>query len=73
MGRQLVAALEAVRVVVNDEWCELREFNFVTDVWVPKARSLWTMERGESDRWLDGWNAVDLFSAMNRLVAPAAG
>jgi hypothetical protein len=31
------------------------------------------MERGEADRWLDGWNAVDRFSAMNRLVAPAAG
>jgi hypothetical protein len=28
------------------------------------------MERGEAESWLDGWNVVDRFVAMNQLVAP---
>jgi hypothetical protein len=72
MSRQVVASLEGMRVVVNDGACELHEYNFVTDCWVPKARSQWPMEREEADTWLDGWNAVDRFAAMNQLVAPVA-
>jgi len=59
MSRQAVASLEGMRVVVNDGWCELHEYNFVTDCWVSKARSRWPMERGEADGWLGGWNALD--------------
>ena len=68
--QQVVASLEGMRVVVSDGWCDLYEYNFVTDCWVPKARSQWPMERTEAEGWLEGWNAVDRFTAMNRLVAP---
>jgi len=72
MSGQVIAPLEGMRVVVREGWCELHEYNFVTDCWVPQARSQWPMKREEADSWLDGWNAVDRFSAMNQLVAPVA-
>ena len=70
MSRQVVASLEGMRVVVNDGWCDLQEYNFVTDCWVPKARAWWPMVREEAETWLDGWNAYDRFTAINQLVAP---
>jgi hypothetical protein len=71
MPRQVVASLEGLRVFINEGWCELHEYNFVTDCWVPKARSPWPMAQGEAETWLKGWNPVDRFSAMNQL-APVA-
>ena len=71
--QQVVGSLEGMRVVVSDGWCELDEYDFTADFWVAKARSRWPMERTEAEGWLQGWNAVDRFAAMNRLVAPVAG
>lgn len=70
MSREVVASLEGMRVVVNDEWCDLHEYDFINDCWVSKARCPWPMERGEAESWLNGWNAHDRFTAMNQLVAP---
>ena len=79
MSGQVVASLdwpvvlclfEGMRVVVNDGWCELHEYNFMTERWVPKARREWPMARDEAQRWVEGWNALDRFTAINRLVAP---
>jgi hypothetical protein len=55
MSEQVVASLEGMRVVVNDGWCELHEYNFVANCWVPKARRQWPMERDEAENgWKDG-------------------
>ena len=67
--QQVVASLEGMRLIVSDGWCELDEYDFTADFWAAKARSRWPMERTEAE----GWNAVDRFAAMNRLVAPVAG
>ena len=72
MTKQVVASLEGMRVVVIDGWCELHEYNFVTGCWMPKSRTQWPMEREEANRWLNGWNEVDRFSALNQLVASGA-
>jgi hypothetical protein len=71
MSEQVVASLEGMRVVVNDGWCELHEYDFSTNCWVPKARHEWPMERRKAEKWVEGWNAVDRLTAINRLVAPA--
>ena len=72
MSEQVVASLEGMRVVVNEGWCELHEYDSGSDCWVPKARREWPMARDEAERWVEGWNALDRFTAINRLVAPLA-
>jgi hypothetical protein len=64
--------LKGWRVVVKEGWCELEEYNFVTDCWVPKARSQWPTEREEAENWPGGCNPGDRFATMNQLVAPVA-
>jgi hypothetical protein len=53
MSGQVVASLEGMRVVVDDGWCELQEYNFVMDCWVPEADGRWSAER-RTGGWTGG-------------------
>ena len=66
----VTACLKRKQLTKSDIGGQLDEYDFAADVWVPKARSQWPMERTEAENWLVGWNAVDRFAAMNRLLAP---
>jgi len=70
MSKQVIASLEGMRIVVDDGWCELHEYDFSQDHWVPKDRHKWPLALDEAKEWVKGWNALDRFAAVNRLVAP---
>jgi hypothetical protein len=66
----ITASLEGMRVIVGGKRCELQEYNFTDNRWVPKDEASWPMPRPVADQWLTGWNDVDRFAAVNALVGP---
>ena len=70
MRQEIVASLEGARVVIADGICELGEYDFERNCWNTVQQQPWPLSREEAARWLDGWNKVDGFEALNLLVRP---
>jgi hypothetical protein len=64
----VTASLEGMRVLVDENQCELQEYNFVSNRWFSKDTAPWLLSRGRADEWLAGWNDVDRFAAVNALT-----
>jgi hypothetical protein len=70
-GRKIItASLEGMRVLADEKGCELQEYDFVANRWLSKDQSLWPVPRSLADSWLEGWNHVDRFAAVNILTEP---
>ena len=70
-GRKVItASLEGMRVLVDEKRCELEEYNFSLDQWIPKDAAPWPLPRAVAENWLAGWNGVDRFAAVSALVGP---
>ena len=68
--RIITASLEGMRVLVDEEQCELQEYNFGVNRWFSKDTSPWPLPRERADEWLRGWNNVDRFAAVSALSRP---
>lgn len=68
----ITASLEGARIIVDDKFCQLQEYNFVQNDWNATNEAMWPLPRARAEEWLSGWNHVDRFAAMNVLIAPAA-
>jgi hypothetical protein len=55
----ITASLQGMRVLVDEKRCELEEYNFSLDQWIPKDAAPWPLPRAVADNWLAGWNQVD--------------
>ena len=66
----ITASLEGMRVLVDEKRCELQEYDFVTNTWLPKEVSPWPLPRERADEWLAGWNDLDRFTAVSALIEP---
>jgi hypothetical protein len=69
--RIITASLEGMRVLVDEKQCELQEYDFAANRWLPKDNSPWPLAPSLADDWLAGWNAVDRFAAKCALVKPS--
>lgn len=70
--RIITASLEGMRVVVDGRRCELHEYHFLDNRWLPKDQAPWPLTRDRAQEWLAGWNDLDRFTAIGLLTAPAA-
>ena len=71
-GQKIItASLEGMRVLVDENRCELQEYDFGANRWLSKDDAPWPLPRGRADEWLAGWNDVDRFAAVNALTRPA--
>jgi hypothetical protein len=68
----ITSSLEGARIIVDEELCQLHEYNFVQNRWDAKDEAIWPLPRARAEEWLSGWNHVDRFAAMNVLTEPAA-
>ncbi len=68
----ITASLEGARIIVDDKFCQLQEYNFVQNEWYAADEAMWPLPRARAEEWLSRWNHVDRFAAMNVLIAPAA-
>jgi hypothetical protein len=66
----ITASLEGSRIVVDEKFCELQEYNFVQNRWYAKDEALLPLPHARVEEWLSGWNKSDRFTAMNVLIAP---
>jgi hypothetical protein len=64
----ITASLEGMRVLVDEKRCELQEYDFSANRWLPKYESPWPLARARADEWLAGWNNVDRLAAVNALT-----
>lgn len=69
MQTEVVASLEGMRVVITSAICELCEYNFAENGWATLEARRWPLQQEIAERWLNGWNAVDRFKALNLLTA----
>ena len=69
-ARIITASLEGMRVVVDGKRCELHEYDFQDNRWLPREEAPWPLPRSLADRWLTGWNGVDRFAAVSVLTEP---
>ena len=67
---KIIASLEGMQITVTSGTCTLLEYDFVADAWRDLESLPWPLTRFQAEIWLDGWNRVDHFSALNRLIAP---
>ena len=68
--QEVVASLEGARVVISGGICRLDEYDYAANAWNPKESHPWPLPRERATRWLQGWNRVDKFKALNMLVEP---
>lgn len=68
--RIITASLEGMRVVIEDNRCELQEYDFVANRWFSKDASPWPLTRARAGEWLVDWNDEDRFAAVNALTKP---
>ena len=47
--KTITASLEGMRVIVDGKRCELQEYNFTDNRWVPKDEALWVLSRPVAD------------------------
>jgi hypothetical protein len=66
--KTVVASLEGARVVVDAEYYALEWYNFENDRWIPREKSEFPLSREKAESWLQGWNPVDRFAAVNLLT-----
>ncbi len=66
----VTASLEGMRVLIGEKQCELQEYDFAVNRWLPKDVSPWPLPRARADEWLAGWNDVDRFAAVSALTKP---
>jgi hypothetical protein len=64
----VTASLEGMRIVVEGKRCELHEYDFRDNRWVPKDEAQWPLPRPVADQWLTGWNDLDRFAAVSALT-----
>ena len=70
-GQMIVtASLEGMRVVVDGKRCELHEYDFQDNRWLPKDEAAWPLPRPLADQWLTGWNDLVRFAAVSVLIKP---
>ena len=70
-GRKIItASLKGMRALADEKRCDLQEYDFVANRWPSKDQSLWPVPRSLADSWLEGWNHVDRFAAVNILTEP---
>jgi hypothetical protein len=68
-GQTIVtASLKGMRVVVDGKRCELREYDFQDNRWLPKDEAAWPLPRPLADKWLAGWNHMDRFAVVSVLT-----
>jgi hypothetical protein len=67
---EVIAALEGMKITVRSGTCSLCEYDFVANEWRDVDSTLWPLTRAQAEIWLDGWNRMDHFSAINQLIAP---
>ena len=72
MSKQTIitASLEGMRVLIDEKRCQLQEFDFVANRWLPKETSPRPLMRPLAEKWLTGWNHLDRFTAMSALTRP---
>ena len=70
MRQEVVASLEGARIVISEGTCQLDEYDFKANCWEPKQQHPWPLSKELAQRWLNGWNRVDGFKALNLLVRP---
>jgi hypothetical protein len=68
--QQVVASLEGARVRVEARTCFLDTYNFKDDRWEPQESATRPLDRQTAAEWLNGWNRVDRFAALNILLEP---
>jgi hypothetical protein len=66
---EIIASLEGMKITVTSDTCTLREYDFVANAWRDLESLPWPLTLFQAELWLDGWNRVDRFSALNRLIA----
>jgi hypothetical protein len=66
----VTASLEGMRVVVGGKRCELHEYDFRDNRWLPKYEALWPLPGPVADQWLIGWNGLDRSAALSALTGP---
>jgi hypothetical protein len=69
----VTASLEGMRIVVADKRCELEEYDFKLDRWLPKDTASWPLFPDRAAEWLAGWNEVDRATAMKCLTRFGGG
>jgi hypothetical protein len=69
--KMITASLEGARVLIDKGRCELQEYDFSANRWLPKESAEWPLRRDRADQWLTGWNSVDRLGAMSILTKPA--
>lgn len=69
---EVVASLEGMKVVTTGAHCELYEYNFEDNKWRQIDSRPWPVPRDQAEAWLKGWNSVDRFTALSRLIAAEA-
>jgi hypothetical protein len=67
-SKTITASLEGAQIIVDDELCQLQNYNFVENQWYPKGEAIWPLPRARAEEWLSGWNHVDWLAAMNVLT-----
>ena len=68
--QQVEASLEGMRIVIDEGICRLDEYDYHGNFWQPKDVGVWPLSRMQAECWLQGWNRVDGFKALNLLVRP---
>lgn len=66
---EVVASLEGMKVAITGGHCELYEYNFEDNNWQEVDSKPWPLPPEQAEAWLKGWNSVDRFTALNRLIA----
>jgi hypothetical protein len=67
---EVIASLEGMKIMVTSSVCTLHEYDFVANMWLDVDSISWPLTRTQAESWLEGWNQVDHFTALNQLIAP---
>lgn len=67
---EVIASLESRKIMVTSGTCTLHEYDHVANEWRELDSMSWPLTRTQAENWLEGWNRVDHFSALNNLTAP---
>jgi Rps23 Pro-64 3,4-dihydroxylase Tpa1-like proline 4-hydroxylase len=68
---EVTASLEGKKIKVAAGTCTLFEYDFMHDVWNDVDSLPWPLTLNQARFWLAGWNQVDRFSAVNKLIGPS--
>ncbi|MFB3779477.1 MAG: hypothetical protein ACE141_17800 [Bryobacteraceae bacterium] len=68
---EVIASLEGMKIAVDGNHCSLQEFSFDLNCWRTIETSAHPMSRAHAEEWLEGWNSVDRWTALNLLICSA--